>query len=307
MSVDLESVQAIARKDFEDAVRSRSLIVIGGVFVVFFVAAAFFFADSLGTAAQQGDDPPVTSSSFLRTLSNVTRLLVPLTGAVVAYASVVGERESGTLKLLLSLPHSRLDVLVGKLVGRSGVLAVPVLAGLLVAVPVFPVSGVEFVATDYLLFAGLTVLVGIAFVAIGLGASAATNSSRQAVAATFVPFVVFALLWSQVVNRVSNALSSGVSVFDVQLLAPVEGATLFEAFFLLKAVNPLAAYQMIASNLGSPQTQLALFSPPSRQQYAQQFGDLPFYLTDGFFVVLLTLWVVLPVAVGYLVFKRADL
>jgi ABC-2 type transport system permease protein len=277
------------------------------VFVVFFVAAAFFFADGLGGAAQQGDGPPVTSSSFLRTLSNVTRLLVPLTGAVVAYASVVGERESGTLKLLLSLPHSRLDVLVGKLLGRSGVLAVPVLAGLLVAVPVFPASGVEFVATDYLLFAGLTVLVGVAFVAVGLGASAATDSSRRAVAATFVPFVVFALLWSQVVNRVTSLLGDGISVAGTQLLAPVEGAGLFEAYFLVRAVNPLAAYQMVASNLGSPQTQLALFSPPSRQQYTQQFGELPVYLTDGFFVVLLALWVVLPVAVGYLAFERADL
>lgn len=297
--IDPDSVQAIARKDFEDAVRSRALLALGGAFVLFFAAAAFLFTDQIGSAVQQQQQgPPITSSSFLRELTNVTRLLVPLTGAVLAYASVIGERESGTLKLLLSLPHSRLDVLVGKLIGRSAVLALPVTLGLLVAVPTFAVADITFVAGDYLLFTLLTVLVGLTFVAIGLGASAAANSSRRAVVATFVPFVVFSLLWGQVANRAATTLRDQLELG--------QQATL-EVYFGARAVNPIAAYQMVASNVGSPQAQLSLFSPPTRQSYVQQFGELPFYLTDGALVAVLVAWVVLPVVVGYLVFESADL
>jgi len=298
--IDPDSVRAVARKDFEDAVRSRALLALGGVFVVFFAAAAFLFTDQIGSAVQQqqGQGPPITSSSFLRELTNVTRLLVPLTGAVLAYASVVGERESGTLKLLLSLPHSRLDVLVGKLIGRSAVLALPVTLGLLVAVPTFAVADIPFVAGDYLLFTLLTVLVGLTFVAIGLGASAAADSSRRAVVATFVPFVVFSLLWGQVASRAATTLRDQLDLG--------QQATL-EAYFAARAVNPIAAYQMVASNVGSPRAQLSLFSPPTRQSYVQQFGELPVYLTDGALVAILVAWVVLPVVVGYLVFAEADL
>ncbi|MFB6119203.1 ABC transporter permease [Halosegnis sp.] len=299
-SLDPDSVRAVARKDFEDALRSRALLVLAGVFVVFFLAAAYFFTDSIGQAVQQGGQnaPPITSSSFLRELTNVTRLLVPLTGAVVAYASVVDERESGSLKLLLSLPHSRLDVLVGKLLGRGAVLALPVALGLLIAVPTFPLAGIDFIATDYLLFSALTVLVGLTFVAIGLGASAAADSSRRAVVATFVPYVVFTLLWGQVARRITSTLRDRLDLGQQAVL---------EAFFGARALNPIAAYQMVASTVGSPQAQLSLFSPPTRQSYVRQFGELPWYLSDGALVGVLLLWVVVPVAVGYLVFESADL
>jgi len=301
-SLDPDSVRAVARKDFEDAIRSRALLLLAGVFVVFFLTAAYLFTDQIGGAiqqAQQGQQAPeITSSSFLRPLTNVTRLLVPLTGAVVAYASVIRERESGSLKLLLSLPHSRLDVLVGKLLGRGAVLALPVTAGLLIAVPTFPLADIEFLAADYLLYLVLTVLVGLTFVSVGLGASAAADSSRRAVVATYVVYVVFTLLWGQVARRAATTLRDQFSL----------GARATqEAYFGARAVNPVAAYQMVASNLGSPRVQISLFGPPSRQGYVQEFGELPWYLTDGALAVVLVLWILIPVAVGYLVFEGSDL
>lgn len=293
-----QSVAAIARKDFRDAVRSRGLLVLTTLFVVFFGAAAFFFVDGIGGSVQQQAGNVLSSNSFLRSLSNITRLFVPLTGAVVAYAAIVGERSSGTLKLLLSLPHDRSDVVVGKLLGRGAVVAVPVLLGLLVAVPMFPLAGVSFDPLNYLLFTLLTALVGLAFVGVGVGVSAATDSNTRAAIGTFVPFAFFALLWGQLAGQVATRVQSQ---FDVGR------QTLLEVYFGVRALNPLAAYQMVASSIGSPRAQLSLFSPPTRQSYVQQFGSLPFYLTDAALVGLLVLWVVVPVALGYLVFERTDL
>ncbi|WP_435196235.1 ABC transporter permease [Natronomonas sp. EA1] len=293
-----DSVRAVARKDFIDAVRSRGLLALTTLFVVFFGAAAFFFVTQIGGSVQQQAGNVLSSNSFLRSLSNITRLFVPLTGAVVAYAAIVGERSSGTLKLLLSLPHDRSDVVVGKLLGRGAVVAVPVLLGLLIAVPMFPLAGVSFDPLNYLLFAALTVLVGLAFVAIGVGVSASTDSNTRAAIGTFVPFAFFALLWGQLAGEVVRRLQSQLDLGQQALL---------EVYFGFRALNPLAAYQMVASSIGSPRAQLSLFSPPTRQSYAQQFGSLPWYLSDAALVGILVLWVVVPVAVGYLAFERSDL
>jgi len=52
---------------------------------------------------------------------------------IAAYLAIAGERESGSLKLLLGLPPSRGEVLVGKFLGRSGVVAIGLVLGFLVS------------------------------------------------------------------------------------------------------------------------------------------------------------------------------
>lgn len=316
MSPDLnpESVRAILRKDFNDAIRSRGLLILTGVFVVFFGTASFLFADLLaqvGGSATNATGANATNASaavgrqlrstdaFLRALTNVTRLLVPLIGGLLAYASIVGEWESGTLKLLLSLPHSRLDVVAGKFLGRGSVLAVPVLLGFLVAIPVFLLAGTTFNPGPYIGFALLTVLVGLVFVAIGIGASAATTTGRRAVLLTFGPYVLFSLFWGQIRRALFRQVQQRLDLGQ-------EG--LAEAFFVLQLLNPIAAYESLTSSLVSgPQVRLGLFSPPTRQSYAQQFGSLPPYLSDPALVVYLLLWLVVPLVAGYYAFERTDL
>jgi ABC-2 type transport system permease protein len=309
---DPRSVQAIARKDFHDAIRSRGLLLLTAVFVVFFAAAAFFFADqfqsALDAASQGGNEAQartaeevrnqLDSDSFLQSLTSITRLLIPLVGIVVAYASVIGERESGTLKLLLSLPHSRLDVVLGKFVGRSAVLAVPVVAGFLVAMPAFPLAGVPLKIGNYVLFALLTVLLGLVFVAVALGASAAARTSRRAVIGTFVVYALFTLLWSNVTRAVTRQLREQTDLGQQALT---------KAFLAVQYLNPIDTYQSLTESLAGGGPQIALFAPPSRQQYVQQFGDLPIYLTDGALTAYLVLWVVVPVVLGYFAFELDDL
>lgn len=309
---DPRSVQAIARKDFQDAIRSRGLLLLTAVFVVFFAAAAFFFADqfqsALDAASQSGNEAQARSAdqirqeldsdSFLQSLTNVTRLLIPLVGIVVAYASVIGERESGTLKLLLSLPHSRLDVVLGKFVGRSGVLAVPVVAGFLVAMPAFPLAGVPLNVLNYVGFAALTVLLGVVFVAVALGMSAAVRTSRRAVIGTFVVYALFTLLWGNVTNAATRQIRERTD-FGQQALT--------EAYLTVQHLNPLATYRSLTESLAGDGPQIALFAPPSRQQYLQEYGNLPVYLSDGALTAYLFLWVVVPLAIGYVLFELDDL
>lgn len=303
---DPRSVQAIARKDFHDAIRSRGLILLSLVFVVLFAASAFFFADRVTDAiqqqaAQEGQQVEITSDTYLRALTEITRLLVPLVGIVVAYASIVGERESGTMKLLLALPHSRLDVLLGKFAGRSAVLAVPVLLGFAVAAPTFPLADVPFEAVNYLGFAALTVLLGVVFVALALGASAAARTSRRAVIGTVGTYALFTLLWGQISQSIVRVLSNRTELLD-------QPAAYVKTLLVTRYLNPIAAYQSLTASLGADamQARMTVFGLQG-QLFAEQLDGLPFYLTDGALVVYLLLWIAVPLVLGYLVFEGEDL
>jgi ABC-2 type transport system permease protein len=314
----IHSVGVVAEKDFRDAIKSRALLILGAVFVVFFAAAAFFFADQVQQAldsaanasnasqAQQAQQvrESLDSNAFLDTLTQVTRLLIPLTGIVVSYAALVGERESGTMKLLLALPHSRLSVVLGKLLGRSAVVAVPVLLGFLVAALVFPILGVTLKPVGFLAFALATALVGVVFVAVSLGASAAASTGRRAVVGIVGLYVLFTLLWGQFSNAIFQRISENTDLGNEALI---------QVFLVLRHVNPVRAYESLVASVGPGselQARTSVFSGLQGQFFAQtleQGSGLPVYLTDPALVIYLLLWIVVPVALGYWAFERADL
>lgn len=312
--LDLDSVEAVAKKDFQDAIRSRALLVLTTVFVVFFAASAFFFADQVSqqldavanssnaSQAQAAEQirQGLTSDAFLDALTQVTRLLIPLTGIVVAYAALVGERESGTLKLLLALPHSRLDVVLGKVAGRSAVVAAPVLLGFLVAAPVFPILGVTFNAVNFALFALATAFIGVVFVALSVGVSAAAPTSRRAVITVVGLYALFTLLWGQFANAVVREVSNNTDLGNTAII---------KVFLVVKHLNPVATYQSLVASLGQDAlaARVSLVGGLQGQFIAQQLGEVPIYLTDGALVVYLLLWIAVPVVLGYLTFQRADL
>lgn len=43
----------------------------------------------------------------------------------MTYGAILHERNSGSIRFLLGLPNSRRDIVVGKFLGRSGTVAVP--------------------------------------------------------------------------------------------------------------------------------------------------------------------------------------
>jgi len=291
--------QAIARKDFRDAVRSRWLWALSAIFVGLFAGAAYFVGSNLPADPQQ----PVTTDAFLQTLGQlVITLLIPLVAIVVSYSAIVGERESGSLKLLLSLPHSRADALVGKAVGRSAVVALPILLGLVLAFAVLGVYGLGLEVLNFVAFTALTMLLGVVFVSISIGVSAAAATNRRAMLGTVGLYFVFTLFWGQVRRVLLFA--------NDQLSLGLESVDLMQYGLFIKFLNPVRAYQTLAASLyADTQLQARLYEAGRLQRgFAQQeIGEVPFYLSDPVVAVQFLLWLVVPIAIGYWAFEQADL
>lgn len=298
------SWQAVARKDFHDAIRSRWLWVLSVLSVLVFAGAAIgrlYIGDTGGDQAQSAG----LLYTFLFFLKEGTAIVMPLTAIVIAYASISRERESGTMKLLLSLPHSRDDVVVGKLLGRSAVITIPTLIGLVVALlAMIPVaSGLNY--STYLLFALLTALLGVVFVGISVGISAAVNTHQQAIVGAGGLFAFFWFLWNSFVNGVVRALTDVLSIGTT---------TEYQIRLVLKLLNPIQAYKTLVSSLFMNDLQARVFMfgrlfglIPDQNAMNALGPDLPVVFSDPFVVLFLLFWLVVPVAFGVVWFREKDL
>ena len=122
-------------------------------------------------------------------LVTLASLLVPLVALILSHDAIVGERERNTLGLLLSLPVGRFEVIAAKLIGRSLALAAAVSIGLGAAMLVSD----EAERGTLLQLLGPTLLLGLAFLSIGLLISTLTR--RQVTAASVVVVVWFGLVF----------------------------------------------------------------------------------------------------------------
>ncbi len=274
----------VARKDFNDARRSRSL---WGLSVAFLLLAVLFAA-LYAYVPEVSADAEASSLGLLAFLSAPVAIFVAVAALVTAYKSVAGETESGSGKLLLSLPHSRGDVVLGKVLGRALVLAVPVVVGLVAMLAVVFAADVPFAATEYALFAAVTMLFVVVYVALFVGISASTTSTARAATASVLALVGLEFAWD-VVPLGAWFVANGFTVPEGLATGTLTTAPDWVVF--LVNLPPSAAYSNAVSGVLSGSLD----------------GAGPWYLSQWFSLVLLGLWAVVPLAVGYRRYRAANL
>lgn len=277
----------VARHDVEYAVGSTLLRVLVGVFALLALLVAVL-------PGFLSEDPQI-GNVVLWFLTVLSGLLVPIVAIVASYLAIAGERQSGRLKVLLSLPPTRRDVLAGKFLGRSVVVLGAVLGALAAAMLLsLAVYGTVPVAS-YAVVAALTSLLGLAFVGIAVGLSAAIASRQGAMALAVSAYVLFVAFWGLVVRVVQVILDRGLSI----QLDP-------ETLTFLRILSPRNAYGRLIDSVVIPDL-LGQASGGPAGLAPVQTATAPVYLQDWFVVGLLLAWIVVPLALGYWRFEVADL
>lgn len=266
----------LARKDVGDAMRSWSLYGTVGLFLAVGGLLGYFAG---GPVAGQDAQSPVLGFT-----TGLLTLLVPVVALGLTYESVAGPRSDGSLQFLLALPYSRRDVVLGTYAGRVVVLATGLGAGYLAVALAMLVHGVVVSPVTLLLVLDAAVVLGVAFVAIGVGISTAVRSTTAAGALAFVAFFLVFFLWQSLPGLLAYLLN-GFS----QPPAPPSWAP------VVLSLNPLVAFQVLVSSVaGSAESASIGFG-------AGAVRSLPFALA------VLAGWATLPPLAGYLRFRNDDL
>lgn len=286
---------AIAKKDFRDAVQSRALWALVSVFVLLSLVSTYAFVE---VPELFGDPAGGTFAGLVFFTVGLTGLFVPLAAIVVCYKSLAGERELGSIKLLLSLPTNRLHVFTGKVVGRAAVLTFGLGVGLVVGLGFGSVLLGTLEAGSTVVFVLVTLGFAAIYAGIMVGLSATTGSTSRATTLALGFFVVFELLW----DVVPMALLYVVNGFSVPSTVP-------DWVFVVSQISPSSAYlsAVVALLPGLATTAGAVPTQTGVGVEAPAGGPDPFYLSPDVGIIVLVLWLVVPFLIGYYRFNGADL
>lgn len=272
----------LARKDYRDAMRERQLYYLGTVFALIGLGIGYL-AGSSGVLS--GDD---LSEGIL--LANL--FLAPLATLILSHDGVSAKLTDGELTVLLGLPFSRSDVVLGTAIGRFAVVATMVVANVVVASIVSSVLGTVPEMGTLLAGTAAVLVLTLVFTGLAVGFSALARTTTQSTVAAFGVFVLF-------VFRFWEAVPAFLNVVLDYLDAPTIPS---EAIDVYVSVVPYAAarnaFEPISRPVAGILSSFAAGSVPASPAA---------YEHPVFAALLVVAWIGGPLALGYAVFDRKDL
>lgn len=274
--MDRPVLTTIVGRELRAGVRSRWFLLYLLVFLLLSIAFSVVAAAGTELTGQPG---------FGRTaagLLNLMLLMVPLLGLTIGAQALVADRQDGSLDYLLAQPVSPAEVFVGKYLGAALALLLILVFGFGLSAVAMAARGTTGSLSGFLVLVALTLLLGLAMLSVGYLIS---SGSPQTAAALGLALT----LWLGFVIVGDLGLMGSALVMD---LSP--GALLAASL-----ANPLDAYKLVA--VQTLQASLDVLGPAGIYATRRFGSTLPALLLG-----LLALWVVVPLPIGYWLFKRTD-
>jgi ABC-2 type transport system permease protein len=284
------SLRRIARKDYRDALRDRSLYLTAGLFGLLGLALGYFFSrnvDSTTTASE-------ATNGLTVALSVILGFVIPIFALGLSQSSIVSKRMQGELKVLLGLPFSRASIVFGTFLGRAGVTLSAQAAVTLSTLVTVLAFGVALEPLEYLAVMALVGVLGLTFVGIAVGISAAVSDTTRSALGAFGVFLLF-------VFRVWDLFPNGVAYLLNGFSSPRTSPEWVTAFGNL---DPLTAFGNVVAELYPDlRGSMATFGVGGSR------GGLEpaLYQEAWFGAAVLVAWILVPLLVGYRRFARTDL
>lgn len=273
----MNTMLIVAVKEFRDAVRNRWAFSLTLVFALLALGIAYFGASASGVVGF------TSLATTLVSLASLAIFLIPLIALLLAYDSIVGEEEQGTLLLLLAYPITRTQLLAGKFLGHAAVLALSIALGFGIAALLIGWLTNELGERElwqaFGIFIVSAILLGWSFVAIAYVASAWAREKSQAAGGALLVWFWFVLIFDLILLGLLVISSDSTNNAWLSYLLFLNPADLF------RVVN-LAGFEAVRSytGLGTLATG-ALFQP-------------------SILIASLLVWVILPLAAAAWLFNR---
>ncbi|MCD8339121.1 MAG: ABC transporter permease [Burkholderiales bacterium] len=227
MAFHIHPVLTVAFKEFKDCIRNRWLASGSVLFVILSLAIVY------GSAATGGELNFRPLSQVMNSLVSLTVFLLPLLVILISCDAFAGEKEKGTLLLMLTYPVTRLEWLAGKAVGQGLALFLILIFGYSVVMILSLFGLLPYAPSElgkelfYLIGSGW--ILGIIFMLISFAVSICVDSKAQALAFLLLIWLLAVLLYDL-----------GLLIFVIAS----EDALKSEILSLLVIANPASAFRL---------------------------------------------------------------
>ncbi len=261
--IALRSVLAVTKKEFLDSIRNKWILAVTAIYTILTLVTSYFGAASAGGATGfQGFRETAVG------MNTTAALLVPILSLMLGYAAIAGEREQGSLGLLLSMPLTRLELLLGKFLGLTLVVGTAIVAG-------FGFAGV--------------LIAGGAFLALSILFSSLLQRRSSALAVAVLLWFFFSIIYSVILVGVYVATGGQVRVGPGG-----PGAIEFPGWYWgAQVFNPALAYR--------------LYFVGAFNVSGLELGAIPGFVNPWTIDLSLLAWILVPILLAYLFLRRADL
>jgi len=190
----VRNILAIAGKELRSYFASPIAYIIIGFFLLpfggfFYLYLADFVRNSMGEAQQFGGAMNINQQVIRGVLQNAS-VIILFVMPMITMRTYAEEKRSGTMELLLTSPVTDFEIIMGKFIGALG-LYLALLACTLAYMGILFVFGNPEWRPLVAAYLGL-LLMGGAFISLGLLISSTTNNQ---IVAGVITFVVFLMLW----------------------------------------------------------------------------------------------------------------
>lgn len=268
----------LVRKEMRDAIRNRWMILYAIAFTLISLGVAS--GSRLGT----GMDGLAGYGKTAASLINVVMLFVPLMGLTLGVTSLAGERERGSLAYLLAQPVSRGEVYLAKYLGQSISFLAALAIGFGTTAALIALSASPDAHTEaFLWLAGLSGMLGLSMLAIGALIAAAVRRPGSAMGVAIFTWLALAFLSD--LGLMGASIAFRLRVQDI---------------LALSLLNPGQVFKL--ASLSGFEASLDVLGPVGL--YAQRvLGDSVRAAMLG----VMALWILLPLAIGAIVFCRRPI
>lgn len=270
--IELMQIKVIAAKEFRDRIRNRWVIAVALIFTLFALAIAYFGGAQQGEVGLHGIEVTIAS------LVSLVIYLIPLIALILGYDAIVGERERGSLDLLLSMPITRLELLLGKFVGLSAALASATVAGFGLVGLLLAYQTDISALYHYIGFMLSAILLGMVFLSLAIMVSVMSKDRARASGGAIGVWFLFVL------------------VYDLTLLGllVLSGGNFGEELFpLLLMLNPADIFRI-----------LNIFSMDDIKVFYGLATVFPASLSNPWLLGMMMLgWIVVPLTIALRKFK----
>jgi ABC-2 type transport system permease protein len=215
----MRNVLAIAEKELRSYFASPIAYVIIGLFALLFGIFFWLFLGSFVRQSAQmmqfgGGASVNVNQQMIRYLLQNTTIIILFVMPMITMRTYSEEKRSGTIELLLTSPITDLQIILGKFLGALALYAAMLLVTMVYMALLFIFGNPEWrpLAAGYL---GL-LLLGSAFIALGLFISSVTKNQ---IVAGVLTFAVFLMLWvigwpADQAGPTMRAVLSNLSIVD---------------------------------------------------------------------------------------------
>jgi len=274
-----KAIYSIAKKEFLDNYRNKWIIALSIIFLILTLVISYF--STRGGVGWKDLGNTIGGMMFF------VQILIPIIALMLSYATIVGEREKGSLSLLLSYPIKREEIIIGKFLGLSSVLAIAIFIGFGISGIIIGINVKDVQWGDYLVFILSSILFGVVYIALAIFFSSVLKKRSTAIGAAIFIWFLFAMIWNIILFGILVSNYGFDKISQEDWMAP-------DWYYVSSIINPITAFSMlVALNVGPVQADIA--------------GKLPTFYTTETTLLILFLWIIIPLLVALYIFKKKDI